>query len=305
MAARKKRYKIFKGVKKESWVQKMSHFIPLIVVVICAYLSIYHNVPLFSEKAAFGGIIPILGLGGLLYLFVYASIDPSDLTNNVEANKVVSPIVFILVFNYAQTTLRLPAFGSLYPYYGAIGYSSLFTFIYLYTSHFFQPDLDVYGSRPGMKYFPLGKKVGLFQLGRYLQWVFYPITRGWFHLWTPYAFFATHRGITHWPILSTWFRVGYLLLLAILIKSIINFVGIDIPLINLIIDWAHSFYPWMVKGDFFSAKFILYCLPVYLTDFVHILVDYIDSFLKGTAYCDPKIRRGYISILIKELKKNF
>lgn len=300
---RKKKFKVFKGFTKETKFQKISHFIPLIVVSLCLYLYTYHNIPLYDPKALFGGIVPFLSVGGLIYLFVYTAIDPSDLTDNVKANKVFAPLVFIAILSYAHFKLKLSFFGSLYPYYGALGFASLFTFIFMYSSQYFQPDLDVYGSRPGMTHFPTGRWIGMFKWGRFLRWLFKPLTIVWFHFWTPYAFMFTHRGISHYPVTSTWLRVGYVWVTFSTINLIVQALGLNITGINLIINWCEWFFPW--HPQFMSPSFILYCLPIYLTDFIHISVDYIEAVIKGKPYCSPRHPRGFFAKIIEEIKKNF
>lgn len=298
---RNKQIKLFFLTRKQSWVQKVSHFIPVIMVALSFYLYFIKNYPLYDTSVSFGGVLPICGVLGLIYFFMYMYIDPKQLTDNVKANRVFAPFVFLGIFYYTQSSLKMPIFGQMHEYWGGLGYSFLFVTIYLYTSVYFQPDLDVYGSRPGMTHFPVGRWITIFRVGRFIKWLFKPVTVAWYKFWTPYAFLFTHRGITHWPFFSTWLRVGYVLFWVYLVDSMLRFVGLEIGFISKTIKYLELFYPW-TKG-FLGKEWVLYCLPVYICDFVHIAVDYIDAVKRTIPYCSPRIPRGFLASLLEELKR--
>ncbi len=297
---RKKQIRLFFLNRKQTWVQKISHFIPVLMVLLSFYLYKFKDYPLYDQTVFFGGILPICGILGFIYLFVYGFIDPTQLTDNVKANRVFAPFVFLGVFYYSNSILKLPFFGQLYPYWGSLGYSVLFVSIYLYSSVYFQPDLDVYGARPGMTHFPVGRWISAFRVGRFIKWLLQPVTKAWYKLWSPYAFLFTHRGITHWPVFSTLFRVGYLLLIFLIIKNVLLMIGLNYIILNKIINYFKLFYPF--HPDFLGKNWILFCLPIYLCDFVHIAVDYIDAVKRGIPYCSPRIPRGFFASIWADFK---
>lgn len=220
----------------------------------------------------------------------------NDLTDNVKVNVILSPLYFIGIFLFIKTEYsHLPLFSTNNE--SILLYSFISTFVYIYASHYFQPDLDVYSNRPGMGHFPLGKKIGFFRLGRFFKWLFFPINRIWYHMWTPYARLFTHRGITHWPILSTIIRVSYLLCIFLILKSFVDFLGFENKLLNLIIYWLKNFF---LKFDFFY--FILFNFPIYISDLAHIIVDYRDSSRKGISFCSPKLPRGILYQIYDTIK---
>lgn len=222
-----------------------------------------------------------------------------QLSNNVTVNVVMSPLYFILICAILVTEYNMPIIAKVESFSftfsviatiikgSAITYSILSTIVYLYASHFYQPDLDVYSNRPGMGHFPLGKTIGIFRIGRFLKWVCYPINRIWYHLWTPFARLFTHRGVTHIPIISTILRALYLYFWFFLLKSIILLV-MDVPAPLLFVEsWLKNFF---LKGDFFS--FMLLNFPIYISDVAHIAVDYWDSVKRGISFCPPKLPKG-------------
>ena len=278
--------------KKDTKARKFSHTIPIISIIIAGYFHYIKGIPLYDQSAIFGGIAPFLGVMSIVYLFLYGFLDPDDLTDNIKANKLVAPFMFVGVFSYLTIVEKMPVFNDQVEYWGAFPASMIFAGFYMYCSEYFQPDLDVYGSRPGMTHFPLGKWILYYQWARALKFILSPLTKLWYHLWTPYAFLFTHRGITHYPILSTWLRVGYLYI----IFYALNFIlvkGFGVTDLLFTLKWLSSFYPWD-KG-FFSVDWIVFCLPVYLTDFIHIMVDYFDAVKRGMPFCPERIPRGFFA----------
>jgi len=226
----------------------------------------------------------------------------NDLTDNVLANKVVAPFLFVIMTNFIHFHYSIPYLSETDPF--AYGSSSIaagfyFTVIYLYASQFYQPDLDVNGKRPGMTHFPLGFTIGRWNWGRFLKWCFYPITVAWYKLWTPYAKILTHRGIGHYPVLGVWLRAWYLLFWVFILKFLLYLFYIDhssIKFISHLETWLKSFFPW--DKNFGNIEFFIMNFSIYTSDFIHWSVDYWDSMKRGLSFCPPKIPRGLLSKFI-------
>lgn len=208
-----------------------------------------------------------------------------QLTNNVTVNIVLSPIYFLICLYILYFEYHIPLYQSFYK--SSLIYSFGSTLIYIYASHFYQPDLDVYMNRPGMGHFPLGKTISNFRLGRFFKWLLYPVNRIWYHLWTPYARIFTHRGVSHYPFISTMLRALYLYFWYIIIAKIFGFLGIPLGKLTYIEYWLKNFF---IKNDFFY--FILLNFPIYISDIAHFTVDYWDSVKRGVSFCPPKIQKG-------------
>lgn len=217
-----------------------------------------------------------------------------SLTDNVRANELLSPVYFIFTYFLIK--------GSLSFDFIVLQYTFLSTLIYIYASNYFQPDLDVDHSRPGMGHFPLGRWVNAYWSGRFFKIVFKPINRLWYWMWHPYGKLLTHRGIGHWPILGVWLRVSYLFLWIIFFQGFLELFGINFELLNIFLNgagyWVKAFFPW--SQNFGSNYWFLFCFPVYLSDIIHIFVDYIDSAKRGLAFCPKKIPRGKIYKFFKK-----
>lgn len=217
----------------------------------------------------------------------------TELIDNVRANEILSPLYFLIAYFTMNGSISWNA--------SVFEYTLLSSLIYVYASNYFQPDLDIHHSRPGMGYFPLGRWIGAYSIGRFLRAAFYPINRLWYWLWHPFGYMFTHRGITHWPVIGVWLRVGYLWLWAVFFEGIINILGIDTPYINYVKFWIEAFFPW--NAAFGSNFWFLFCFPIYLSDGIHILVDYLESVKRGYSFCPPKIPRGFLAKLFKTRKK--
>ena len=220
-----------------------------------------------------------------------------ELTDNVQVNVMLSPIYFaincwILVHEFHRPLLE-PFFSS------AVFFSFFSTLAYMYASHYFQPDLDIHVTRPGMGHFPVGRTVGAWKLGRFLKWILWPVNRAWYYLWHPYGKLLTHRGIGHYPVLGVWLRVGYLMGALWFIKSALAPTPYGVYLYP-VERWLRAFFPG--SPDFLGFYFFLWCFPVYLSDFFHWLVDYYDSARKGLSFCPPKIPRGLLAKIWEGLK---
>tara|TARA_Y100000034_G_scaffold136372_1_gene212465 strand:- start:8485 stop:9264 length:780 start_codon:yes stop_codon:yes gene_type:complete len=217
----------------------------------------------------------------------------TDLIDNVRANVLFSPLYFIVL------SLILNEFFYM-PWGINLVYSSIFsTFFYVYCSHYFQPDLDVRKNRPGMGHFPIGRSIGAYKIGRFLKWITHPVNRVWYHLWGPFAKLFTHRGVTHWPIISVWLRIGYLLIIVNFIELITS--SVFSVSLSQIIEPLEMFFP--TSDKFFSKNWWLWCFPVFWSDFIHILVDYYDSVIKrGGVFCSKQLPRGILANIFNALR---
>lgn len=210
--------------------------------------------------------------------------------NNVSVNVYLSPIFVLMQYlvliksDLLKEDLVTNIFTSLV--------------IYIFSSMFFQPDLDQHPNKPGKETFPLGTYLfpitsgiisSIFPINtkkakRILYLILWPINRFWFYLWMPYGLLLTHRGISHLPVIGVLTRIYYL-------KALLYF--IDISPVNEINSALDNFFFWELNGDY--KNFIIFCLPVYLSDFFHILIDFLESKVKGFDFCPPKIPRGWIA----------
>lgn len=297
---KKKKYSAFIMSKNETLLKKLTHFIPLIFLMIAFLLNYKFGIPFYDRSYFAGGIFPTYFVCSIVYFVYYLYIDIDSLTDNVKANRVLSPLVFIIVLLYASMTMKLPFYSEYSSYYGAVGYSLIFIVNYLYSSSYFQPDLDVSGARPGMTHFPVGKWMAASRYGRFIRWMFYPITRSWFHLWMPFSRIFTHRGITHYPIIGVYLRVLYLWLIMKAVIFMTTFIGIKSSYILYIFNTLDIFFPW--NDQFLSTRWNLVCLPIFLSDIVHISVDFVDSIKRGKPFCHPKIPRGLFIQYFREIK---
>ena len=127
----------------------------------------------FFEKAL------VKVIGDYWYQILYNDL----LSDNVEVNYKLSPFIGVMICSIFYFQLGMPlgiTFETLFS--GALFNTGLFTLVYFFSSSYFQPDLDQYRNRPGMKHFPLGywmlseKNVGSFaKIGRFLKWLLFPI----------------------------------------------------------------------------------------------------------------------------------
>lgn len=72
------------------------------------------------------------------------------------------------------------------------------------------------------------------------------------------------------------------------------------PNISFFKEWLNSFFPW--HKNFLNLYWMLFCFPIYLSDMVHIGVDFYDSKKRGLNFCPNKIPRGLISKVFKLIK---
>lgn len=223
----------------------------------------------------------------------------TDLTDNVKFNVFLSPLYLLLMFLFLHKIMNIPLFGHNGWWTGSLFLSAMSTGFYIFASNYFQPDLDQ-RNLPGMSHFPIGKKIKKFKFGRFLTWAVYPLNRFWFHLWQPFAKAFTHRGVVHWPIIGVWFRVLYLLCLVWIFQYVLSFFGLHTQILDFFEVWLKNFFPW--TDNFGKISFLLLNFPIYLSDTVHIAVDFYDSFKKNQSFCPPRIPRGLIIKFINTIK---
>jgi uncharacterized metal-binding protein len=211
---------------------------------------------------------------------------------NYSINYIASPLYFFITMYVIKTYYVFP-YWSFHTYKSAVGLSLISTAFYCYVSTFFQPDLDQEINRPGKHAFPFGDKISKFRWGSLLRDLFKPLTFVWYWSWHPYGKMFTHRGASHWPIWGVWTRIAWLFVVYLFVEGVIQLFHIPIP--NILLYWKYwmkSFFPW--NPEFRTMPFVLFALPVYLADFFHIAVDFFESTTKGTKFCPPIMKRGYI-----------
>lgn len=217
-----------------------------------------------------------------------------QLTDNVKANEALSPFYFVLILLIYNYHLHIPYWSGKLQTSGVF-FGLMSTFIYVFCSNYFQPDLDLHRNRPGMGHFPFGRWVGAYKYGRFLKWVAWPINRTWYWLWHPYGQLLTHRGVGHWPLIGVWLRIGYLWVIVHGLNLIIpgNYLGLAEQILEMFFPFNHNFG---------SMAWFLICFPVFISDIIHIAVDYRDSVRKGISFCPPPIPRGMIMKVFNTLR---
>lgn len=228
----------------------------------------------------------------------------ADLISNVAVNKILSPFYFCSIFYYLFFYKEIPLFGKTL-LKGSLFLSFISTFIYVWCSYYFQPDLDVRKMRPGINMFPLGSSIMNSTIGLMILPIQKVVAKIWYYIWHPYALFFTHRGITHWPIISTYLRIFYLQLLLKIMSAALSLFEVKSRILYSVESFFDLFYP--SSPYFLSPIWIIFCLPIFLVDIFHEIIDFIDSKRKGLSYCPPQIPRGVLSEigrLIKNLIKS-
>lgn len=190
-------------------------------------------------------------------------------TDNVRFNYRTSIIFFI--FYYINFNIQIAFFG---------------TIVYLFASAFFQPDLDLDYSRPGMTTFPIGFPIKNRKIKSLLNVLLYPINRIWYYFWHPYGQALTHRGISHYPIIGTFTRFFYIQIFIWIYELL--FKAQTINLLNFVYEGFFSF----------NKLWIILILPVFISDIIHFLVDYYDSIKNGTRFSSYAHKPGIILQII-------
>jgi uncharacterized metal-binding protein len=229
-------------------------------------------------------------------------------TDNVKFNAMATPLI-IGVYCYISFKWMTPSLKE----------GLIFVGIYLFCSTFFQPDLDVRGNRPGKKYFPLGQKLWnalsfdlghLMPIGRNLlimlfgphvrsfpMLFFLIINRVWYYTWAPFTYLVTHRGISHWPVIGVWVRTLYLLFISLVLSLIIEkSIGVDLEYVRVKLTYLSEMiisFDFSEKEFFWKNEFLIYALPIYLSDIMHSSVDMADSIRNGTPFCSYRHPPGF------------
>ena len=186
-------------------------------------------------------------------------------TDNVRFNYKFSIIYFILLLMYAihyNLSLYIPIISTL---------------IFIYASAFFQPDLDLSVKRPGMTTFPMGNIIKNQKINKSLSQILYPINRLWYYFWHPYGALLTHRGISHCPIIGTLTRVGYIFIFCIIISKLS---GINLSTYYLKLFFSQGF----LKTSALHYDWVTFCLPIFISDIVHFIIDLYDSIKNNTKF---------------------
>jgi uncharacterized metal-binding protein len=255
----------------------------MVTIVISVIMSLFFDYSWTKNNF----LIYLNAFSAMAYLFFYSWSDNENISSNVKTNSMVAPIIFIIVLVTLYSKMSL--FDVKLPFTGALFASIIFLSIYLFSNEYFQPDLDLMGMRPGHSHFPFGRKAS-----GILRGLNQPLAYAWHIFWKPYGNLLTHRGAGHMPILSVWLRVSYVYFWYFLFKSIL---GIKLIWLE---TWLKMFFPW--GRGFGSIYFFILCFPIYLVDFIHISVDYLDSVKKGISFCPKKIPRGIISQFLSNFK---
>jgi len=221
----------------------------------------------------------------------------NELTDNVRFNEIMSPGFFLLQVYLIHSIYGLNILQNFFS--SSFFYAFVSTLVYLFATNYFQPDLDIMYNRPGMKHFPFGRWVGTYKIGRFFKWIAYPINRAWYYLWHPYGNLLTHRGVGHWPIIGVWLRIGYLYLICGTINYLLELSSLNLN-IRFLFTFFDSFYPW--TKNFANFYFLLFSFPIYLSDMVHIAVDFYDAKKRSMSFCPPRIPRGLIIKTINTLR---
>lgn len=225
--------------------------------------------------------------------------------SNVKINLYALPLVMGFFFWIAN---KFPSIVG-YSYEDKSKYVFFIALVYAWCSRFFQPDLDHDDNRPGKGSFPIGVAPTNAWF-KFLQTIMTPVlgkkyasnvafalshalligmSKVWNAMWIPYAFMTTHRGVSHWPIIGTIMRVGYVYLTAMLIMKGL---ALDTKVLEEI-----------MKGFFFWENINIYTIyvavPIYACDIMHSFGDLIESRIKGFDFCPPKVRRSPLAKLLR------
>jgi uncharacterized metal-binding protein len=218
----------------------------------------------------------------------------SELTSNIAVNKLISPAYFLIIFYYLFFFKNIPLVLSGHWILGSLSLSFLSTFFYIWCSYFFQPDLDVRTNRPGLNTFPVGAILLNSKFSFFLIPVQFVLGKAWYYFWQPYASLCTHRGVSHWPLISVFFRSSYILFWILIVKFIFGLINIhNLPILPTVEYWAESFFP-TAKG-FGSITWFCFCFPVFISDLAHEFIDALDSRRKKISFCPPQLPRGLVA----------
>lgn len=130
-----------------------------------------------------------------------------------------------------------------------------FTLGYLFGTFLLSPDLDLKVSKPSKRW-------------KGMRWV-----------WRPYQTISKHRGLSHVPLLGSFIRFGYLLLVLLFIYFVI--VGFASRYAPGFKDLLLSFDPFEVLSALGQKEEVFYfALGVIVSEVFHIFLDLTSSFFK-------------------------
>lgn len=120
----------------------------------------------------------------------------------------------------------------------------LFSLGYIFATYYLSPDMDIFRSGPIRRW-------GILRF-----------------IWLPYSLFFTHRGISHIPIIGTLTRIGYLLILSIIISLIV-------------------FRDYRIVEEFamrYRREIIWILLGMFASDTLHALLDKVATWFRRRKY---------------------
>ncbi len=115
---------------------------------------------------------------------------------------------------------------------------------YLFGTFFLSPDIDLSYSRVSKRWGPLRI------------------------IWLPFQFIFKHRGISHFPLIGTFLRVGYLALIGLSVFYILSGLDTDIT----------------IKKETLLEYGLIILTGIAVADFIHIVSDSITTRLKRLFY---------------------
>ncbi len=115
---------------------------------------------------------------------------------------------------------------------------------YLFGTFFLSPDIDLSYSRVSKRWGPLRI------------------------IWLPFQFIFKHRGISHFPLIGTFLRVGYLALIGLSVFYILSGLDTDIT----------------IKKETLLEYGLIILTGIAVADFIHIVSDSITTLLKKLLY---------------------
>jgi uncharacterized metal-binding protein len=216
----------------------------------------------------------------------------NQLTDNYVANMYMLPVAGFLLYLIDLNTNRMDhLLMDMIP----------FIVIYIYSSRFFNPDLDG-DNRPGKTTFPFGKRVfKLAAKSRFLIWLTYiqiVFSFIWNWFWYPYSCLFTHRGVSHLPIASAALRGVYLYVALLFLSRTSSELETLLSPINY---WLRHF---LLLDKDNSVYFTTYCLPVYVSDLFHTVIDFYDSFKAGKRFnSTPSEHHGILAKIWRKIRR--
>ena len=236
----------------------------------------------------------------------------NNLTNNFTANMWAIGLSNALLASYVVYRLASgrefdPRLVSM----GALRVFLVFNLVYVVTSYWFNPDLDIRVNRPGKGSFPFGpilKRLpkirrnipggGLLAglLGVVLPPFHHALNLLWRIFWTPFGHAFTHRGIVHWPIIGTQLKILYMFFPYWLIGNLLGEQGrwtwVSEAGLSASLFGKGGLYSDFLTGGLLGVGFF----AMLVADLCHTGIDYSDSVRNGTRFVPPPFiaPRGFV-----------